>query len=447
VKINTSSTAPSTAISFSTSVDGYYRGFSTIGLAINPMADIFVAWNSDKSSVINLPPNPPFTLTYKATTVYRYQAACPSSGSVSTLTPIETGNQFPHWPTVATDNNGNAIVLWSRASSADFALKQHRLTASRYVKGSGWASGQQIATASPNTPRQSLLAMDGAGNGTVLWSIGDGYTGQLYATRFAPTTGWSPSQQLSSYLPIFYMPVMTKLGDTFALYFDIGRYDLIYRQFAPYVPNQWGWEMTLQDDYAPHSVAVDDMGNAMVVGQEIANRSHQSSRYDAGVGWSVAAAIPPLPGVDTVYGETPLITLAMNNKGGAMALYVGWDNPPMEKRAKYAIFKSGVWTTPTLFPSNFPEYGHYQLAMDDNGNAIAVWNTEEKAGEPGKIMARRYSCIARSVCFWSAAIQLSKDIPNVVTKPGAVAVKMWPDGNAVVVWQQNNEMYLQRYYK
>jgi hypothetical protein len=92
--------------------------------------------------------------------------------------------------TVAMDNAGNAIAAWYQYDG-----EWDSVYANRYSAGS-WGSPQRIETQNVGHARTPAIAMDGAGNATVVWYQFDGTHTDIWANRYIGSSWISTSATL-----------------------------------------------------------------------------------------------------------------------------------------------------------------------------------------------------------------------------------------------------------
>jgi hypothetical protein len=141
--------------------------------------------------------------------------------------------------------------------------------------------------------------------------------------------------------------------------------------------------------------------------------------------WGTAALIQPSGGI-VLGSRNPQVTINANGK--AVAVWQQWDGTRDNIRANYYVPGSG-WAggTPALLESSNNTAESPQIAMDDNGNAIAVWSQSD--GAHYNIYANKFASGS-----WGSATTLS-DTSGDATQARIVMNAM---GNAFVVWQQDD---------
>jgi hypothetical protein len=196
-------------------------------------------------------------------------------------------------------------------------------------------------------------------------------------------------------------------------------------------PKTWGTAelvgiVNTGDAYQPQ-VDFDAAGNAIVVWHQSNDIRYNimANRYTAGSGWGT----PELIETDDV-GSAYRPQIDISEAGNALAVWYQFDG------AKYNVmanrYERGVgWGTPELIETDDSgDVNAPQVAFDNTGNAIAVWNQFD--GTRNNIMANRY--IVGS--GWKTAELIDTDNIGNAFDPQIDFDKY---GNAIAVWSQSNE--------
>ncbi|MCK4711196.1 MAG: hypothetical protein KAU21_21475 [Gammaproteobacteria bacterium] len=169
-------------------------------------------------------------------------------------------------------------------------------------------------------------------------------------------------------------------------------------------------------------VAIDAIGNIMVVWfQNDGTRYNIWARYyDVNSGWGAAELIET---DNTGSAEYPQVTFDGN--GNAIAVWDqnngSWDDVWANR------FVAGTgWGTAELIETEDQNAYIPQVAVDDNGNAIAVWVQE---GGTQNIMVNRYVV----GMGWGAAELIENDTGSAYAPQVAIDAS----GNAISVWDHN----------
>lgn len=291
-------------------------------------------------------------------------------------------------PRIAVDSDGNAIAVWN-----DSVVNEQSLYANRYTASNDTWGGEQLlvdgATGSVDNPQ---IAVDGEGNAIAVWSQDDGDNYSIYAKRYRISdNSWGQTQLLES--------------------IDFG-------------------------DAENPQVAFDSEGNAMAVWSQDDEEhgftpSIYASRYRASEN-SWVTALPVEDGDDP--SSDPQI--AFDSSGNAMAVWIqkdGNDNY-FSVQANYRPADDDNWTTGAAQVIENLDEGHAdnpQVTFDSDGDAIAVW--EQGDGEYDNIYANRYTADAG----WNAtADRIENNDSEGAGDAGDPQIAIDSDGNAIAVWEQ-----------
>ena len=282
-------------------------------------------------------------------------------------------------PAIAVDAGGNALVVWSDATTA--AIQARLVTAPSASAATLNISGFG------NAPR---VAFDHAGNAIAVWAQYDDPRNDVWASRYvASTQAWSAPVRVSSANAV--------AGVTVA------------------------------------DLAVDAAGNAIALWAQGDGRTNHFDEwyatYDAAAGaWSAPALASD--GVDSAYGGR----VAVNANGQAV---VAWQqengdgttvsNAPTDVWAR-TVTAAGLWSAPrtinAIAGAQLGVYGQISVAVDSAGNGAVVW-------AQGAPMAATFS----AANGWQASQSLLG-----TSADGAYAPQVAFDaaGNAIAVWQEQD---------
>jgi len=219
------------------------------------------------------------------------------------------------------------------------------------------------------------VAFDASGNAVAVWFQSDGTNGRIWASWYVPTQGWATPELIS--------PAMVTSA----------------------VPR----------------VGADSSGNAIAVWrQQTGLFGAWANRYTPGTGWGTAEGIGA---IDTAAGDFA-IEVAVNPDGDAMSVWHQGDG--MRKNIWANRFASvGGWQTAELIESeNGGDAKNPQVAVDANGNAIAVW--QQNDGMDNYAAANRYTPGGG----WGTDLSID-NAPGVSSRPQVASDAA---GNAIAVW-------------
>lgn len=298
---------------------------------------------------------------------------------------------------------------------------------------SGWGSAELLDPARGycTYPR---TVVDDEGNGMAVWGQFDGVaTIDLMASRYIAGEGWTDAQVLDSGpLELMEAPsvaVDTNGNVTVVWGQNVGPSYWIYsRQYQPALG--WTPPEVIQEDTSLYAirpwVATGGHGRAMAVWtQSDTNYVNVSaSLYVPGAGWGPTELIEDDDSVNPSYPQ-----VAMDADGNAVAVWRVWASPIYDVWANEYIVGEG-WGTAHLVETVYSGTSSIpNIAMDDGGNATVIWQ------ENIDTMASLVSCRYTADSGW--------DEPELVEHDDTGHVLSWDvasdrDGRALAVWAQSD---------
>ena len=277
---------------------------------------------------------------------------------------------------IAVEDSGIAMAVWQQVDAAGAAMS---IWANRYTPAAGWGTPVLIETFSGSDAFAPQIAIDGSGNALAVWQQAD-----LTATVLSI---WA------------------------------NRYDA--------ATNTWGAASVIGAGMQPQIVA-DNNGNALAVWNLYnGTGSVWANRYTAGTGWGTAARVET---GNTSSAGPPQI--AIDASGNALAVWDRFDGGSRNNIwANRYTASTNTWGTAALIETgNAGTAGSPQIAVDANGNGVAVWPYFD--GARYDIMATHYS--ADTNTWGPAAISLTAGAGS----GNAPQIAFDSTGNAVAVWTQ-----------
>jgi hypothetical protein len=331
-------------------------------------------------------------------------------------------------PTMAMDDYGNAVVAWENGGDI-FALKF-------FPSAWGTAKLLEYVTGYGSKPQ---VAMDSSGNGIVVWQQYDGAHDSIYARRYV-AGAWGPVTLLEYGTGTAWSPqvAMDSSGNAVVVWqqYDSASHLSLYSKRL--TSGVWGSVTLLEyatgDAWSPQ-VAMDNHGNAVVAWTQYDSSSHlnlYAKRLSSGV-WGPVTLLEY--GAGGVWGPQ----VAMDSSGNTVVVWCQLDSSyHLSIFAKR--YSSRAWGPVTLLEAGTGDAKSPQVAMDNHGNAIAVWKQTD--GNFEHIYSKRFSA-----GVWGSVISIGKDMA--VYDP---QVAMDDKGNALVVWSDwygsmsgSQQIYMNRF--
>jgi len=300
----------------------------------------------------------------------------------------------------------------------------------RATADSGWSNPVLLEYEPGNTGLLSL-AVSGTGNVFAVWSQAFDGDSNIWVNTYIPDYGWSGPESLSlmSWGTADYPSVAaSESGYAVAVwtYFDVGYCDIYANVYSPGVG--WGVPENIESvdgDCSEPFVAMDDRGNAMAIWyhDDVPTFSPMvCCQFVLGEGWGE----PEL--IESQEYAAMRAKIAMSGPGDAIAVWDQYDGIDSDLWASHYAVGVG-WDTPVMIESvDTSSPAFVKLAMDDLGNAVAVWVQTDEGYE--SIYGNRYSADSG----WGSAELLETYSDGKATYP---AVACSGTGDAIAVWHMN----------
>ena len=343
-------------------------------------------------------------------------------------------------------------ATFGNVTARDGRKKQALQSWSFTTHGSGWASPRPIeirVTRGWENIAQDLT-MDPQGHAFVVWSLApagrDRKRADVWASRFTPGRGWDTPQAIERQKGHTSDPrvVADAKGNALVVWAQQPRTNdkkgIWSNTFA--AAGGWGRAKPIQQDFATLSrnpdLTINPQGAALAVWvQDGEGRGVWASRFAPPEGWAPPVQIAT--GLPTTNFDVPEV--AMDDQGNAVAV---WEQSKPETTPKMwasRYTESDGWKAPEAIEKDAPgpinDFPHCDVAMDPKGNAIAVWERSGGEGESPSIWANRFTTSKG----WGTAEVLESSAhsagePRLVIDGEGNAIAVWhqPDGKRVRIW-------------
>jgi len=300
--------------------------------------------------------------------------------------------------------------------------------------GRSWQSPQLIETETGDTGIPDV-AFDGAGNALAVWKQDNSTTYRIMANRYMVGSGWGTTDPIGSASDnVWILPQVAMDGAGNALVvWDQDEDDGILSIMANRYEAGSGWGTaepieTFEDHAFNARIAMDGAGNAFAVWEQWGGITHSiiANCYMVGSGWGTAEPIK------NYAGWTLSPQVAFDEAGNAIAV---WQQGDATTDSIWAnrYTPSGGWGTAEPIETDAGGAEAPEIAVDGAGNAIAVWRQDDGNGIYS-IMTNRY--VAGS--GWSTAEAIETGAGN-AGDAGNPQVAFDGAGNALVVWRQDDD--------
>ena len=303
---------------------------------------------------------------------------------------VDNGGAMALSPKVAVDGSGNVRAVWLQSVTGT----TRSIWTNLYSPASGWGTATvleaSVSSVGGNSPE---IAMDPAGNATLVWSAFDGSWTSLWARRYTAGGVWSPATLIEN-------------------------------------DNNGG--------VGDQGVVMEANGNAMVVWSQydvVGQRTNVlANRYVVGSGWGTPT---PIEATDLNAGVSDI---ALDSAGNIMVVLHQQTSSvsPTTGSIYTNRFSNGSWGTATLVKSAIPYLSQSAIAMNASGNAMVVW-LEDDGFDVTSIWARAYTAAG----VGGATVRIDNLSRYMDGRTPQVA--MDGSGNAVAVWGQGSHIWSARY--
>jgi len=357
-------------------------------------------------------------------------------GAWQTTESIKIGDGFYEYD-IAIDDLGNSSIVWSENTTS------YNMFSKRFDIGSGWGPNVPLDMSVGVEPK---VAFDAAGNAICVWIefVDTNPFDRIVVSYYSPVSGWSSAQvieEISSYIVNLDL-VMNKNGQAIMTWFDYTSTSLKL-QSKHYDPdNGWGVSLSIHnsDNGAfDFNIAINDEGEALAVWSENegAHEWSRVSNYSPSSGWATPVLI-----VDDDMNDIIWPAVVTDGSGGFFTI---WEEiSPFHRKLLFRQFnkESGWGTVETVVEGELVSYP--RLAFSDSGDVLVAWVQQNVFGIDS-IWVKNYSLSYG----WNSPIMIATD--SIITE--GLNIAMDQAGNALAVWSQveldytNSKIWANRFIK
>jgi PASTA domain len=326
-------------------------------------------------------------------------------------------------PQVALDPAGNEVAVWALVDGGRYAVQ-----AAARPAGGRWGAPQDLSAAGENAD-DPQVALNPGGDAVAVWRHWRDSSATVQAAVRPARGKWGVPQDLSVAGVVASGPdiALDSAGNAVAVW---GRYngnDFILQAAVRPAGGAWGAPQDLsapgRDNGGPQ-VALDSAGNAVVLWTRYGNGSNgvvQESARPAGGEWG---APENLSAIDEDAGGPQI---ALDPAGNAIAVWLRREgiNSVVQAAARPA---GGAWGAPQDLSADGQDADVPQVALDQAGEAVAVW--ERLNGSNFIVQAA-----ARSA---GGAWGLPQNLSATGQHAYDPQIALDPAGNAAAVWWRSN---------
>jgi len=233
----------------------------------------------------------------------------------------QTAGAYAAAPSVAANAAGNVIAVWDQ---------DNEIWANQYTIANGWSDPVRVGATNEGSARDAQVAIDADGNAVAVWEYRNtDFVTSILANRFDTGTGWgTPVVLASDPNQDAEQPQVAAAnnGDAFVVWsqYDDDFWANVWARRYDAGSDSWGSPVQLDladftDDLFPQ-VAADANGNAFAIWQQYDDDTGfdniRANRYEAGTGWTGSAPVDTTNDDDTFLPQ-----IAMDDNGNAVAVW------------------------------------------------------------------------------------------------------------------------------
>ena len=351
-------------------------------------------------------------------------------------------------PQTGTDSAGNLILVWQQKEGNNYSIWANRYDA----VARQWGLATLLQTGNTGSGYAPQLTVNASGHAVAVWQHYDGSRYHVWANHYNALIGqWGVAQALTGSASDAFEPQVAISANGNALVVwrgQDGPYDdpattLVAGEY--YVSSLWAkhynagtkiWEPAATAletdnlkgrDASAARVVMDSSGNGVVVWQQFNGTvtSVYATRYTAGT-WAISGAISTGSAGVAVSPQ-----IAMDDGGNAIAVWRQYDaNARYSIWARRYVAATLAWGAPALVESdNSGDAFDPQLAVSAGGDAWVAWHQHD--GAVYNIKANRYAVASD---LWSSAMLIDSNNPGNAMH-AQIAINA--SGDAFAVWEQS----------
>jgi len=378
------------------------------------------------------------------------------------------------------DANGNAVVVWRQYDgTTDCGGTDCRQIFVSEYRNNSWTHPadltDNISLDGQNAERMPQVAMDANDNALLVWSQFDGTTGcgggsgcpQIFVSEYRNNSWTHPLSLTDNISPdgnIAYYPQVA-IDDNGNALVVWSQYDGVTGSplcndvlgceqifVSEYRNNRWTHPASLTGNISPDftdalgpQVAMDANGEALVAWQQSDSARFQIflSEYRNN-SWTHPASLSDNISLNR-YAASPQV--AMDGNGNAMVVWYQDDGTTDCGGAGcnqifVSEYRNGSWTHPASLTDNISpdgeSVGFPQVAMDGNGNAVVVWPQDDGTTDCGGSACTQIFVSEYRNGSWTHPADLTDNISPDGSDAYNPEVAMDANGNALVGWRQKD---------
>ena len=356
--------------------------------------------------------------------------AAPALAAPGWLAPgnLSDAGQNASAPQVAMDPTGEAVAVWIRSNGTNTIVQ----AAGKPTGSESWSTPDNLSAAGQNATVPQV-AIDSSGNAIAIWLRSNGTNAIVQAATRPAGGSWSTPEDLSAAGQNASTPqvAIDPAGDVIAVWSRSNGTNTIVQAASRPAGGSWSSPTDLSEvsqNAAQPQVAVNQSGDVVAVWERSngANTIIQAASRPTGGSWSAPVNLSEAG----QNANAPQV--AIDPAGDAVAVWNRASGANTIIQASSAL-AGGSWSTPIDVSEAGPSTGASRVALDSNGDAVAVWRRSNGANTIIQAASRPTGG------SWSAPVNLSEAGQN-ANQP---RVAIDPDGDAVAIWSRALSMPVQ----
>ncbi len=279
-------------------------------------------------------------------------------------------------PDLAVDAQGDAVVVWERAQAAEVFVE-----ASSKPVAHSWAVPETLSEVA-EALHPPEVAIDAAGDATAVWEQHEAGSVVIAESTRPAGSKWQMGVALSATGKNANEPrvAVDAQGDAVAVWERPNEEGKELVEAATRSGSNGSWAKPaalmgyegLQGEPAGQQAAIDGQGRAVVTWSRLDAAAHDV--VEAAVGRASTSSWQPPVALSSPAGlveEAPQV--GVDNAGAAVVVWEQWTATTKIIEAVSGLAASGSWGAPVALSAAGKEADEAQVALDSQGNAVAVW--------------------------------------------------------------------------
>ncbi|MBT0653519.1 Ig-like domain-containing protein [Geomobilimonas luticola] len=269
--------------------------------------------------------------------------------------------------TIFSDNS--LFVIYMFNGGADGAQAYSR----RFIPNRGWQPPVALA-------EQNAWFVGGfhrSGKAVIAWANRGNALNTGYAQSYDVNSGWSAPVAIGEYAYLTaHSAAVNSSGKSMVAFSTMNDIRIASTTpgagWTPLVPVYQKQAGDLYAFYTIPQIAMDDLGNAMLVTSETSASSHRhlAIRYDSNNGWQQPVDISGGRRTDLLLHNS----LQVDESGNYLLVWYGYDTSGGSEHIYSSRYQNGIgWSSPTYLCRQDVDAAFAKVSMNSRGEAVAVW--------------------------------------------------------------------------